>query len=237
MIVIAEEKKPLRPAHIGFIPDGNRRWGELHNIPRKEAYETGIRKISDILTWCREEGIKNATFWGFSTENFGRDPNEISSLFELFEKDLITILMRKNDALRQGVRVRFFGRIHLFPKKVYELLRKVEEMTAGNSEYNLNILFAYGGRAEIVDAANAALKEGKKELTEEILSAHMYTHGLPDPDMIIRTSGERRTSGFLPWQTVYSELYFSEKLWPDFSREDFMDALSFYEKTQRRFGK
>lgn len=215
----------------------NRRWGELHGIPRKEAYETGIRKISDILTWCKEEGIRNATFWGFSTENFGRDPNEISSLFELFEKDLVAILTRKNDALRQNVRVRFFGRINLFPKKVYDLLHKVEEMSAKNNDYNLNILLAYGGRAEIIDAANSALKEGNKELTEEILSAHMYTKGLPDPDMIIRTSGERRTSGFLPWQSVYSELYFSEKLWPDFSREDFNDALRFYEKTKRRFGK
>lgn len=237
MIGIPEEKSPIRPKHIAFIPDGNRRWGELHNIPRKEAYEIGIRKISDILTWCREEGVKNATFWGFSTENFGRDPNEISSLFELFEKDLIAILARQNDALRQGVRVRFLGRIHLFPKKVYDLLRKVEDMTAKNTEYNVNILFAYGGRAEIVDAVNSAIKEGEKEMTEEILSAHMYTKGLPDPDMIVRTSGEKRTSGLFPWQAAYSELYFSEKLWPDFSREDFMDALRFYEKTQRRFGK
>jgi len=177
------------------------------------------------------------TMWGFSTENFQRDSEEISKLFGLFEKDLLTILTRKDDMLKREVRIRFLGRTDLFPKKISQMFNRVEDLTKGATKYSLNLLLAYGGRAEIVDAANAAIKAGETPVDEKILSEHMYTHGLPDPDLVIRTSGAQRTSGFLPWQTVYSELYFSNKLWPDFTKEDFSDALRFYEKTQRRFGK
>ena len=215
----------------------NRRWGELNGVSKQEAYETGIRKISDVLSWCQEEEIPMITMWGFSTENFKRDSDEISSLFGLFEKDLFTMLTRRDALLKKDIRIRFLGRTSLFPKKIADLFAKVEETTKGAQKYSLNLLLAYGGRTEIVDAANAAIKEGATQLDEETLSRHMYTAGLPDPDLIIRTSGEKRLSGFLPWQTVYSEIYFSDKLWPDFSREDFSDAINFYEKTQRRFGK
>jgi undecaprenyl diphosphate synthase len=226
-----------KPKHIAIIPDGNRRWGELNGIPKQEAYETGIRKISDVLSWCMEEEIPMVTMWGFSTENFQRDSDEISNLFGLFEKDLFAAITRKNELLRKDVRVRFLGRTHLFPEKITQMFNKVEEMTKGATKYSLNLLLAYGGRAEIVDAVNSSLKEGATEVTEEMLSKHMYTAGLPDPDLVIRTSGAKRLSGLLPWQTVYSEIYFVEKLWPDFSREDFGDALRFYEKAQRKFGK
>lgn len=177
------------------------------------------------------------TMWGFSTENFQRDSDEITSLFGLFEKDLFAAITRKNDLIRKDVRVRFLGRTNTFPEKISQLFNKVEEMTKGSTKYSLNLLLAYGGRTEIVDAVNSAIKEGITEVDEKILSDHMYTAGLPDPELVIRTSGARRLSGLLPWQTVYSEIYFSEKLWPDFSREDFGDALRFYEKTQRKFGK
>ena len=227
----------VKPKHIAIIPDGNRRWGELNGVSRQEAYETGIRKISDVLTWCMEEEVPMITMWGFSTENFQRDSDEITNLFGLFEKDLFTAITRKDDLIRKDVRVRFLGRTDLFPEKISQLFNKVEEMTKGSTKYSLNLLLAYGGRTEIVDAVNSALKEGATEVNEEILSSHMYTAGLPDPDLIIRTSGAKRLSGLLPWQTVYSEIYFNDKLWPDFSREDFGDALKFYEKTQRKFGK
>lgn len=226
-----------KPRHIAIIPDGNRRWGELNGIPRQEAYETGIRKISDVLAWCKEEDIQMVTMWGFSTENFGRESDEIEGLFKLFEKDLLSLLARKDDLLRKDLKVRFLGRIGLFPGKLSSAMQKVESMTSGERKYTLNLLLAYGGRNEIVDAVNSLMKEGAKEVDEELLSSHMYTRGLPDPDLVIRTSGEKRLSGLLPWQTVYSEIYFSEKLWPDFTREDFSDALGFYAKTQRRFGK
>ena len=177
------------------------------------------------------------TMWGFSTENFQRNSNEISKLFGLFEKDLITTITRKDDLLRKDVRIQFLGRTNFFPKKISDMFAKVEEMTRGAKKYSLNLLLAYGGRTEIVDAVNSIIRDGITKVDEEILSSHMYTAGFPEPELVIRTSGAKRLSGFLPWQTVYSELYFSEKLWPDFSREDFTDALKFYEKAQRRFGK
>lgn len=209
----------------------------MNGVSRQEAYETGIRKIGDVLAWCREEDVPMVTMWGFSTENFQRDSEEIGGLFKLFEKDLLGAIARKEDLLRQGVRVRFLGRTSRFPEKISRMFSQVEEFTRGCEKYSLNLLLGYGGRMEIVDAVNSLIQEGAKEADEESLSSHMYTAGLPDPDLIIRTSGEKRLSGFLPWQSVYSEIYFTEKLWPDFSREDFSDALEFYEKTQRRFGK
>ncbi|HNT61027.1 MAG TPA: polyprenyl diphosphate synthase [Candidatus Bilamarchaeaceae archaeon] len=225
-----------RPKHVVIIPDGNRRWGEQHGISREEAYRIGIEKIADVAKWCREEGVPILTMWGFSTENFQRDPEEIRKLFGLFQRNLIEAVRRKEEKDRYGVRVRFLGRTSLFPSEVQGLFQEVERLTAGKGDYQLNLLLAYGGRAEIVDAVKAVLKEGK-EITEESISSHLYTAGIPDPDLVIRTSGEQRLSGLLPWQSAYSELYFSQKLWPDFTRDDFMAALKFYENTGRRFGK
>ena len=198
-----------KPSHIAIIPDGNRRWGELQGITKQEAYATGIRKIGDIAKWCRDEGIHMLTMWGFSSENFERDSAEIGGLFELFKKNLIDILT-SNGKEKQQIRVRFLGRIGKFPKAVQELMKKVEQETAGNSEYQLNLLLSYGGRDEIIDAVKEIIQSGKKaeEIDEKTIAEHLYTRGLPDPDLIIRTSGELRLSGLMPWQTVYSELYF-----------------------------
>lgn len=226
-----------KPTHIVIIPDGNRRWGEQHGITREEAYRIGIEKIADVAGWCRDEGVRILTMWGFSTENFQRDPDEIRKLFSLFQNNLVEAVRRRGEGEKYGVRVRFLGRTHLFPKEIQGLFHEVERLTSDKKDYQLNLLLAYGGRAEIVDAVNAALGEGKKELDEQSISSHLYTAGIPDPDLVIRTSGEQRLSGLLPWQTAYSELYFSQKLWPDFTREDFSEAISFYEKTRRRFGK
>jgi undecaprenyl diphosphate synthase len=175
--------------------------------------------------------------WGFSTENFQRDPDEIRKLFGLFQRNLIEAVKRKGEGEKYGVRVRFLGRTNLFPKEVQDLFREVEKLTADKKDYQLNLLLAYGGRSEIVDAVNAALREGRKEIDEESITSHLYTAGIPDPDLVIRTSGEQRLSGLLPWQTAYSELYFFKKLWPDFTKDDFLEALKFYENTKRRFGK
>ncbi|MFA5412151.1 MAG: polyprenyl diphosphate synthase [Candidatus Micrarchaeia archaeon] len=226
-----------KPNHIVIIPDGNRRWGEQHAITREEAYRIGIEKIADAAGWCREEGVRILTMWGFSTENFQRDPDEIGKLFGLFQRNLMEAVRRKGEGEKYGVRVRFLGRTNLFPKDVQNLFHEVEKLTADKKDYQLNLLLAYGGRSEIVDAVNSALKEGKKEIDEESISSHLYTAGIPDPDLVIRTSGEQRLSGLLPWQTAYSELYFSKKLWPDFTKDDFLEALKFYESTKRRFGR
>ena len=224
------------PKHIAIIPDGNRRWAKKKGISVKEGYVTGIRKIGDVLKWCKECDIRMLTMWGFSTDNFRRDEEEITDLFGLFKENLKKAL-DSDEKNKYDVRVRFFGRIHLFPEDIREMIRKAEEASIKNNAYHLNLLLSYGGREEIVDAVNAVIKEGLKEVDEKAFSSHLYTAGLPDPDLVIRTSGEQRLSGLMPWQAAYSEFYFSKKLWPDFSKADFSDALETYAKRKRRFGK
>ena len=224
------------PKHIAVIPDGNRRFGKKKGISTQEAYATGIRHIGDLLKWCKEADVHMLTMWGFSTDNFKRDQHEIQGLFELF-KDNLKKALESDEKNKYEVRVRFFGRIHLFPKEIQQMIKKAEEISAKNKAYQLNLLLSYGGREEIVDAVNAILKEGVKEVDEESFSNHLYTAGVPDPDLIIRTSGEERLSGLLPWQSAYSEFYFSKKLWPEFSKKDFKAALDEFARRKRRFGK
>ena len=176
------------------------------------------------------------TMWGFSTDNFKRDKDEIQGLFELFKENLKKAL-DSDERNKHDMRVRFFGRIHLFPKEIQEMIRKSEDMTRNNNEYQLNLLLSYGGREELVDAVNEIIKEGIEKVDEKTISDHVYTKGLPDPDLIIRTSGEKRLSGLMPWQSCYSEFYFCQKLWPDFSKEDFEDALQEFNRRRRRYGK
>ncbi|MEM4166276.1 MAG: polyprenyl diphosphate synthase [Candidatus Bilamarchaeaceae archaeon] len=226
----------ILPTHIAIIPDGNRRWSEKNGKTKEEGYAIGIRHIGNVMKWCKEYKIKMLTMWGFSLENFKRDSKEVKTLFELFKKNLKKAL-ESDEKNKHDLRVRFFGRLYLFPPEIQQMIKKAEEISAKNKEYQLNLLLSYGGRAEIVDAINAIIKKGYKEVDEEIVSQHMYTAGIPDPDLIIRTSGEQRLSGLLPWQSVYSEFYFCKKLWPDFSKKDFEMALREYSKRKRRFGK
>jgi tritrans,polycis-undecaprenyl-diphosphate synthase [geranylgeranyl-diphosphate specific] len=224
------------PNHIAIIPDGNRRWSEKHGKSKQEGYAIGIRHIGDVLKWCKEHDIRMLTMWGFSLENFQRDKQEINALFELFKKNLKKAI-ESDEKNKHDLRVRFLGRLHLFPKEIQQMIKKAEELSEKNKKYQLNLLLSYGGRAEIVDAINAIIKKGYEEVDEEIVSSHLYTAGLPDPDLIIRTSGEQRLSGLLPWQSVYSELYFCRKLWPDFGKKDFEVALRHYARRKRRFGR
>ena len=174
--------------------------------------------------------------WGFSLENFKRDEKEIGQLFELFKQNLKKAI-GSDERNKHDLRVRFFGRINLFPREIQRMIKKAEELSSKNKKYQLNLLLSYGGRAEIVDAVNEIIKEEIEKVDEETLSKHMYTADLPDPDLIIRTSGEQRLSGLMPWQSTYSEFYFSKKLWPDFSKKDFKTALKDYAKRKRRYGK
>ena len=224
------------PRHIAIIPDGNRRWADKHRKSKQEAYAIGIRHIGDIMKWCKAKDVHMLTMWGFSLENFQRDEDEVKQLFELFKQNLKKAIEsdKKNE---DELRVRFFGRLHLFPKEIQEMIKQAEKMSAKNHKYQLNLLLSYGGRAEIVDAINEMIKEGYEQVDETIVSEHMYTADVPDPDLVIRTSGEQRLSGLLPWQSVYSEFYFSKKLWPDFGKKDFGDALKQYANRKRRFGK
>jgi undecaprenyl diphosphate synthase len=228
--------EPIVPKHIAIIPDGNRRWAKKKRVSLDEGHAAGIKKIGDVLKWCKESNVRMLTMWGFSTDNFKRDQQEVQGLFGLFKENLKEAL-ESDDKNRDEIRVRFFGRIHLFPSEIQYMIRRAEETSARNSSYQLNLLLSYGGKEEIVDAVNSIIKEGVKEVNEQTIADHLYTAGLPDPDMVIRTSGEQRLSGLMPWQSAYSEFYFCEKLWPDFSKADFLDALRTYAKRKRRFGK
>lgn len=215
----------------------NRRWALKKGISRQEGYAIGIRKIGDVLKWCKEREVRMLTMWGFSTDNFKRDRDEVGGLFELFKENLKKAI-DSDDSNKNELRVRFFGRLDLFPREIQEMIRKAEEATSGGErKYQLNLLLSYGGREEIVDAVNAIIAEGIRKADEETIARHLYTRGLPDPDLIIRTSGEQRLSGLMPWQSCYSEFYFSKKLWPDFSKRDFDAALREYANRMRRFGK
>ncbi|HLC69214.1 MAG TPA: polyprenyl diphosphate synthase [Candidatus Bilamarchaeaceae archaeon] len=224
------------PSHLAIIPDGNRRWAKKKKLSTKKGYATGIAHIGDVLKWCRASGIHMLSMWGFSMDNFRRNRQEVGTLFELFQENLRKALT-SDKRNRYEVRVRFFGRLHLFPKQIQDMIRKAEEVSGKNRKYQLNLFLAYGGREEMVDAVNALIREGKKEVTEADISRHLYTRDVPDPDLIIRTSGEQRLSGLMPWQSCYSEFYFSKKLWPDFKKSDFDAALKEYARRKRRFGK
>ncbi|MEW6035558.1 MAG: polyprenyl diphosphate synthase [Candidatus Micrarchaeota archaeon] len=226
-----------RPVHIAIIPDGNRRWAERKGISKREGYAIGIRKIGDVLKWCKARNVRMLTMWGFSTDNFKRDKEEVGELFGLFKENLGKAI-ESDDRNKKELRVRFFGRLHLFPKEMQDMIRKAEEVTSsGDRKYQLNLLLSYGGREEIVDAVNRIIAEGIREVDEDGISSHLYTKGVPDPDLIIRTSGEQRLSGLMPWQSCYSEFYFCKKLWPDFSRRDFDSALKEYARRRRRYGR
>lgn len=223
------------PFHIALIPDGNRRWAKRKGLGVLIGHDKGIENLANMLKWCREAGVRVFTAWGFSTENFSRDRSEVQGLMKLFEKKLLESEGR-NEVHKYRIRVRVLGRIGQFPKKVQEKIREVMEKTKHYDRYYLNILLGYGGRQELIDAVQKLVREGKG-VSEQGIANSLYTSGIPDPDLVIRTSGEQRTSGFLPWQSAYSEWYFSKKLWPDFTKRDFKAALREYARRKRRFGK
>jgi len=227
------------PKHIAIIPDGNRRWAKQHGLPLIEGHRVGIDKLRKVIEWCRDLNIRMLTLWGFSMENFDRDKSEVQLLMKLFEKKIDEV--NREEVHENRVRVRIFGRRDLLTPKVRERIEKFEKDTEKYSNYYVNILLAYGGRQEIVDACNSILKdcrEGKlKSVTEESFPAYLCTGELSDPDLIIRTSGEQRLSGLMPWKSAYSELYFCPKLWPDFSEQDLRDAVEEYKRRKRRFGR
>lgn len=226
-------------SHVAFIPDGNRRWAKSHGLDPLLGHEKGIERMGEVLTWARDEGVKTVSFWAFSTENFNRDEEEVKGLFAAFETRLGKVL-REAEFERHKVKVRFIGDISRFPIQIREGVKKVEKETEKNSKYYVNFFIGYGGRAELVAAAQALAKDfskNPKKINEKEFEKRLWTAGLQDPDLIIRTSGEQRLSGFLPFQSVYSELYFCPKLWPDFEKEDFLAALEEFENRKRRWGK
>lgn len=233
-----------KPKHIGIILDGNRRWASSRDMIPWKGHSEGAKKVRDFLKWCVDIGISSVTLYIFSTENFQRSQREVDEIMRLAEENLNEIL--KSDIIHENrVRLRAIGRTNLLPERIQELIREVEEATKDYDRFYLNLALAYGGRAEIVDAAKKiASKIVSGELTpdeidEGVFEKYLYTSYLPqqDPDLIIRTSGESRLSGFLPWQSVYSELFFLDVYWPDFREIDLDRAIRSFQQRIRRFGK
>jgi undecaprenyl diphosphate synthase len=229
------------PRHIAFIPDGMRRWARKNGKDYREAYDSGIRKFGDVIKWLFNiKGVEIVTFWAFSTENFKRSEEEKTLLFALFEEFVTKGLeeyTKTDDKRKSNAKINFLGSTSRFPENVQNNMKKVMETTKNNGPYTVNIMMGYGGRQEILDAVNGLIKEGAKEVDEELFSGHLYTAGIPDPDLMVRTSGEKRLSGLMPWQSVYSELCFLDKFWPELEEKDIVDIVNDYSRRKRRFGK
>ncbi len=235
------------PRHIGIILDGNRRFGRANNIQDPHLiYRLGARKLDEILAWCADLDLAAVTLWVCSTSNLARSPDEVSGILSAIE-DKIRTLAANPEVHRRRIRVRTAGRLDLLPPSTVEAIRTAENATAAYEAMTLTIAVAYGGREEIVDAVSAFLRqrqaEGKDlstaiaEITPQSIGRHLYAPDLPDPDLIIRTSGEIRLSGFLMWQSAFSEFYFSDIHWPAFRKVDFLRAIRDYQQRSRRFGR
>jgi short-chain Z-isoprenyl diphosphate synthase len=235
------------PEHIGIIMDGNRRFARALRLSDvAEGHARGADKLEEVLNWCEEVGVKVITVWIFSLDNFNRDPREVSGLMRLFEKKFLELVTHAR-IHRNQIRVRSLGKTGSLPPSVQQAIHDAEEATRHYTRRFLNVGVAYGGREEIVDAFRRHLQEQAAQgrsvaeiaerLTPDDISAYLYTSSMPDPDLIIRTSGEVRLSGFLLWQSVYSEFYFCDTNWPAFRKIDFLRALRDYNQRKRRFGR
>lgn len=229
-----KEEREHIPECVGIIMDGNRRFAKERNLSSIEGHKRGHEKLREVVGWMKEAGIPNLIVYAFSTENWNRAEEEVSYLMELLTKVLTEQIDEFND---EGVRLIFAGDLSRFSKKLQKLMSDAQEKTKENNEHTLILCVSYGGRTEIVHAVNNLLKEGRESINEEDFSQALWTKDIPDPDLIIRTSGEKRLSGFLPWQSVYSELFFPKTHWPAFSKDEFLDILKEFTSRERRRGK
>ncbi len=240
------EREPL-PRHIGLILDGNRRFARRLGLPDVIlGHERGAAKLEDVLEWCKELGVQMITIWILSTENLARPPEELQPLLSLIERKMREAAVDPKIHRRQ-VRIRAIGQLDLLPPSLQEAIRIAEEATAGYENFSLNVAVGYGGRQEVVDGVKGLLRDWGRQgmtlaeiadrLTADVIGKYLYTYDLPDPDLIIRTSGEVRLSGFLLWQSVYSEYYFCDAYWPAFRKIDLLRAIRNYQQRQRRFGR
>ncbi|MBM3206426.1 MAG: di-trans,poly-cis-decaprenylcistransferase [Candidatus Staskawiczbacteria bacterium] len=224
------------PSHIVLFPDGNRRWAKEKGLSMKDGYIKGKDKFNDFLRWCHKRGVKAVTVFGFSSENWKRPQDQVDFLMGVFEKYLGEGIGEFN---KEGVRVRVIGEREKLSKSLKKVIEEVEKETQNNSRVYLNLAVSYGGKWDIINAVKKIIKEGidAEKITEEFFDDYLSTAGLPEPDLIIRAGGEMRLSNFVLWQSAYAELYFSEKLWPDFQEEDLNKALKEFDDRQRRFGR
>ncbi|MDQ4075794.1 MAG: isoprenyl transferase [Chloroflexota bacterium] len=223
------------PYHIGIIMDGNGRWAQQHGLPRNMGHREGAEALKEVLEACAEFGVQELTVYAFSTENWSRPPDEVRHLMMLLDYFIQRELNRLD---RQGVQIRHIGREEGVDEHRLHKIHQAVEQTQHNKRLILNVAFNYGGRAEIVDAVREIVRKGipPEAITEETVSRHLYTYRSPDPDLIIRTGGEYRLSNFLIWQASYAEIYSTEVYWPDFGREDLLQAIRAFNQRERRYG-
>jgi tritrans,polycis-undecaprenyl-diphosphate synthase [geranylgeranyl-diphosphate specific] len=232
-----------KPEHIAIILDGNRRWASEKVLNPWFGHEKGAEKVEQLLDWCLKLDVKSVTLYAFSTENFSRPEDEVKEIMRIAEERFRELLTDER-IRRDKIRVKVIGRVNLLPEGLRQLIEDVEKSTQDYDKHFLNFAFAYSGRAEIVDAAKKIAEEvheGKldpEKVDEQTFEQHLYTSHMPnqDPDLIIRTSGEERLSGFLLWQSAYSELCFLDVYWPDFRSIDLLRAVRTFQKRKRRFG-
>lgn len=237
---IKELKKNNVPEHVAIIMDGNGRWAAKRRLPRSAGHKAGVEALRDIITTSIELGIKFLTVYSFSSENWQRPENEVNFLLNLF---LVSLNEELESLDKNGVRVRLIGGREEVPSEILKAFENAEKKTRDNTNLYFNIAFNYGSRQEIIDAIKKICRAANRndidleELNENNFSDYLFTKGCPDPDFLIRTSGEYRVSNFLLWQIAYSEFYFVKTLWPDFKRKDFLKAIYYYQRRNRRFGR
>jgi len=229
------------PRHIGIIMDGNRRFAKRLMLKPWKGHEWGAQKVQKVLEWAKETGIKEITFYAFSVQNFNRPKQEFDYLMDIFCKEFDSLLEKKDELAEKGLRINFIGRIHMFPEKVQAKMHKLIDITKNNSSYTVNFAMAYGGREEVLDAVHKIAEAVKKgdidanKINKEVFEKYLYLNS--DPDLVIRTGGEKRISNFLLWQSSYTEFIFLDKMWPELEKEDFLAAIKDYSDRERRFGK
>ncbi len=221
--------------HAALIMDGNGRWANMRGLPRIEGHRNGVKRVNEIIDTAIEQGLKAVTFYTFSMENWKRPAAEVNALMRLLD----SYLRREMDRLHKlNIIFRAVGYLEKLPLRIRKLLAAFEDLTKHNTGLIVACALSYGGREEILHAVKNMIEEGVQpgQVTEELMESYLYTSGIPEPDLIIRTSGEMRLSNFLLWQSAYSEFYFTETLWPDFGRNEFISAINEYRGRERRFG-
>jgi len=231
---VMEKVNPL-PNHVAIVPDGNGRWAQQRGLPRLEGHRAGAENMWTIVKYLNEYPIKCVTLYGFSTENWTRPMDEIQGLFQILE-DFIN--QKTPEVHKRGIKLRHIGNIKELPMQLQQVINRAVELTKDNNRVTLNVAFNYGGRAEIINAVRCLMADGipPEKVDEKLFTNYLYTAGLPDVDLLIRTANELRLSNFLIWQSAYSEFYSTNVLWPDFGKEDIDEALRAYSQRQRRFG-
>jgi undecaprenyl diphosphate synthase len=223
------------PQHVGIIMDGNGRWAAQRRLPRVAGHRAGVQNIRPIAEACVEFGVKVLTIYAFSTENWGRPPDEVQGLLRLLTE---TVRAEAVTIMQNQIQLRLLGRLRGLPRATQAAVRRVIAMSRENDRLILNVAFNYGGRAELVDAFKRMLRDGihERDVNEELVSRYLYTAGLPDVEFVIRTGGDHRVSNFLLWQAAYAEFYSTPTYWPEFTKADLYDALAEFGRRQRRFG-